>query len=88
MGAMRRIHAAEVRAINSCQVLNSERYVFGKSEALVRRLVGPLVDVGTINSAEVVHRKAKNISDDLRSLIHCFTKSKIAPEWIRRVPLG
>jgi hypothetical protein len=83
-----RVDGDAVRAINACQVLNSERYVFGPSDALLSRLTTELVKSPGLNLAEVVIREAKSVSEpESRSLIHSFTKSKILPEWANRVPL-
>jgi len=84
--AYRNIDGSAVRAINSCQVLNSERYLFGTSDVLLKRLVADLVSVPGLNLAEVVLREAPSVSDAARSLLHFFTKAKIGPEWIRKVP--
>lgn len=83
----RQVDGSEVRAINSCQVLNSERYLFGPSDVLLKRLVADLVSVPGLNLAEVVLREATSASDESSSLLHCFTKSKIGPEWTRKVPM-
>jgi Protein of unknown function (DUF4238) len=83
-----KIDGSAVRAINSCQVLNAERYLFGRSDVLLKRLVADLVTVPGLNLGEVVLREAPSVSDASRSLLHFFTKSKIGPEWIRKVPMG
>jgi hypothetical protein len=84
----RNIDGVAVRAVNSCQVLNSERYLFGTSDALLMRLISDLPIVPGLNLAEVVLREAPSASDPSRSLLHFFTKPKIGPEWIRKVPLA
>src|ERR1019366_3155612 len=73
----RKVGGSEVRAINSCQVLNSERYLFGQSDVLLKRLVADLVSARDLNLGEVVLREAPSVSDESRSLLHSFTKSKI-----------
>ena len=83
----RQIDGAAVRAINACLVLNSEQYLFSPSEVLLRRLVADLVAAPGRNLAHVVLREASSVSDESHSLVHWFTKSKIGPEWARRVPL-
>jgi hypothetical protein len=83
----RNVDGLAVRAINSCQVLNSERYLFSQSDALLKRLVGDLATVPGLNLGEVVLREAPSVSDKSRSLLHFFTKSKIGPEWMRKVPM-
>jgi Protein of unknown function (DUF4238) len=83
----RQVDASKMRAINFCQVLNSERYVFGRSDELLKRLVADLVGLPGLNLGEVVLREAKSLSDESHSLLHCFTKSKIGAEWSRKVPL-
>ena len=83
----RQVDGSEVRAINSCQVLNSERYLFGQSDVLLKRLVADLVSVAGLNLAQVVLREATSVSDESRSLVHWFAKSKIGPEWTRKVPM-
>lgn len=83
----RQVDGSAVRAINSCQVLNSERYLFGQSDLLLKRLVADLISVPGLNLAEVVLREATSVSDESCSLLHCFTKSKISPEWTRKVPM-
>lgn len=82
-----RVDGTSVRALNACQLLNSEQYLFGSSDALLNRLTAELVDEPGPNLAEVVIRQAPSISDSSRSLIHMFTKSKIPSEWANRVPL-
>lgn len=85
--ARKNVDGNAVRAINSCQVLNSERYLFGPSDMLLRRLISELVSVSGLNSAQVVLREAPSTSDPSRSLLHSFTQSKIGPEWSLRVPI-
>jgi len=82
--ASRKIGGSEVRAINSCQVLNSERYLFGQSDVLLKRLVA---DARGLNLGEVLLREAPSVSNESRSILHSFTKSKIGPEWSCRVPM-
>jgi hypothetical protein len=83
----RLIDGAAVRAINACLVLNSEQYLFSRSDALLKRLVADLVVAPGKNLAQVVLREASSVSDESRSLVHWFTKSKIGPEWAGRVPM-
>jgi hypothetical protein len=83
----RQVDGTAVRAINACQVLNSERFLFGRSDALLNRLTAEHVDSSGLNPAEVVVRQAASASDPSRSLIHSFTKSKIPPNWADKVPL-
>lgn len=88
LGSRRRVNGDAVRAINACQVLNSERFVFGPSDALLSRLTMKFAANPGLNLAEVVMREAKSVSEpESRSLIHSFAKSKIPAEWANRVPL-
>jgi Protein of unknown function (DUF4238) len=84
----RKVDGAAVRAINRCQVVNSERYLFSQSDALLRRLIADLVSAPGLNLAEVVLREAPSVSDKSRALLHFFTKSKIGPEWACKVPMN
>jgi hypothetical protein len=83
----RQIDGATVRAINACLVLNSEQYLFSPSDAPLKRLVADLTGASGKNLAQVVLREAPSVSDKSRSLLHWFTKSRIGPEWARRVPM-
>jgi hypothetical protein len=83
----RQVDGAAMRAINACLVLNSEQYLFSPSDALLKRLVADLVGAPGKNLAQVVLREAPSVSDESRSLLHWFTKSRIGPEWARRVPM-
>jgi hypothetical protein len=83
----RHVDGAAVRAINACLVLNSEQYLFSPSGALLERLVADFVVAPGKNMAQVVIREAPSVSDESRSLLHWFTKSRIGPEWARRVPM-
>jgi hypothetical protein len=80
------IDGAGVRAINACQVLNSERFLFGRSDALLSRLTAEYVAGTGLNPAEVVIREAASNTDPSRSLIHSFTRSKIASNWADKMP--
>lgn len=85
----RQVDGAAVRAINACQTLNSEHYLFGASDALLNSLTQGLVSKPGLNLAEEILRQAVSTSDpESRSLIHTFTKSKIPPGWADRVPLN
>lgn len=75
----RQVDGLKVRAINSCQALNLERYLFGRSDALLKRLVADIIGAPGLNLAEVVLREAKNLSDESCGLLQSFTKSKIGP---------
>jgi len=81
----RRVDGAAVRAINTCQVMNSERYLFSPNEALLVKLTAG-VSSPSLNRAVVVTREAASVSDPDSSLLHTFTKSKIPPEWADRLP--
>jgi len=83
----RQIDGAAIRAINGCQVLNSERYLFGPSNASLNRLTAHLTDCLGVNMAEVVIREAPSVADSSRSLLHSFKKSKVLPDWADKVPL-
>jgi hypothetical protein len=83
----RQIDGASVRAINGCQVLNSERYLFGPSDAGLNSLTARLIVSLGVNLAQVVIREAPSVSDSSRSLLHSFKKSKVLPEWADIVPL-
>jgi hypothetical protein len=76
-----------VRAINACLVLNSEQYLFSPSDALLKRLVEDLVAAPGKNLAQVVLREASSVSSESPGLVHWFAKSKIGPEWAKRVPM-
>ncbi|HZO56102.1 MAG TPA: DUF4238 domain-containing protein [Bryobacteraceae bacterium] len=80
------LDGAAVRAINECQVFNGERYLFGQSDALLKRLIGVGLGKGP-NLAEVAFREATNPEDATLGLIHTFTKSKISPSHRNRLPL-
>ena len=81
----RNIDGTAVRAVNICQVMNSERYLFGPNEALVGKLTQAVNSRG-LNRGVVITREAASISDPDSSLLHSFTKSKIPPEWAERLP--
>ena len=84
--ARRLVDGATVRAVNSCQMMNSERYLFAPSEALLGRLTADITAPG-LNLAVVVTREAASVSSPDSSLIHTFTKSKIPSDWAERLPL-
>ena len=81
----RTTEAAGVRAINDCQVMNSECYLFGADETLLLRLTEALRPP-CLNPAVVVTREAASVSDPRSGLLHTFTESKIPSEWADRVP--
>jgi hypothetical protein len=81
----RSIDGTAVRAVNICQVMNSERYLFGPNEALVGKLTQAVNSRG-LNRGVVITREAASVSDPDSSLLHSFTKSKIPPEWAERLP--
>jgi hypothetical protein len=83
----RRVGSDEVRAINACQVLNSERFIFSHDENLLRRVVSEFAKTSGLNLAKAVMREAVNDRDDLKSLVHFFTRSKIGAEWALRLPM-
>ncbi len=87
VAGFRQIDGAGVRAINACLVLNCEQYLFSPSDALLNRLVVDLVAAPGKNPAQAVLREASSVSDDSRTLVHWFTKSKISPEWAGRMPM-
>jgi hypothetical protein len=80
------VDGAMVRAINLCQVLNSERYLYSSSETLLGKLTAGITASG-LNFAVVVTREATSVSSPNSSLIHTFTKSKIPSEWAERLTL-
>ena len=82
----RGVDGAAVRGINTCQVINSERYLFGPSETLLRKLTEGGTSRG-LNQAVIVIREATSVSNPDSSLLHSFTKSKIPAEFAGRVPL-
>ena len=84
----KRVGSDEVRAINACQVLNSERYIFGHNENLLRRVIDEFAKTSGLNPAKAVMREAVNDRDDLKSLVHFFTRSKIGAEWALRLPMN
>jgi hypothetical protein len=53
--------------------------------SMLKRLVADLIAAPGKDLAEVVLREASSVSDESRSLVHWFTKSKIGPEWAGRV---
>ncbi len=83
----RKIDGRAVRAINQCQVLNAERYLFSRSDLLLKRIIADLVTAPGLNLAEVVLREAPKVSDASRSLLHFFTRAKIGPEWACKLPM-
>lgn len=84
---IRRIGSDEVRALNACQVLNSERYVFCHDENLLRRLTYEFANTPGLNTSQVVRREAVNDKDEFDSLLHLFTRSKINANWALRLPM-
>jgi hypothetical protein len=84
----KRVGADEVRAVNACQVLNSERYIFGHNEKLLGRVIEEFAKTSGLNPAKAVMREAVSDQDDLKSLVHFFTRSKIGPEWALRLPMN
>jgi hypothetical protein len=79
------IDGAGVRSINSCQVMNSERYLFAPHEALLTKFTRGVAGSG-LNVSVVVTREAASVSNPNSSLIHSFTKSKIPSAWADRLP--
>lgn len=88
LASPRTVDASVLRIINACQVLNSERFIFGPSDALLNRLTAEHVSAPGFNPAEIVIRQAGSVSDASRTLLHSFTKSKIPPEWAERIRVG
>jgi hypothetical protein len=60
---------------------------FGQSDALLKRLVADLVRGRDLNLGKVLLREAPSVSNESRSILHSFTKSKIGPKWSCRVPM-
>ena len=83
----RQVDGVAVRTINALQVLNSERYLFAPSEALLERLAADLVNDVGVNPAEVLLRQAASVFDECQGLLHSFRKSKVGSEWAERVPM-
>jgi hypothetical protein len=83
----RRIDGAAVRAINTCQVMNSERYLYGPNETMLGHLTKN-ISAPCLNPAVVVIREAGSVSDPDTALLHTFTKSKIPPAWADRLPFN
>ena len=83
----RQLDGAAVRSLNTCQVLNSERFVYSPSESLLRKLTASLHS-DDLNLDVVVTREARSTSQPTRSLLHTFTRSNISSEWASRISIG
>ncbi len=70
----------DVRRINCWTARNSERFIFGGSEALLRRVVDAANLKAGHQRAEVVVREIPHATDPTRSLLQVFTRPKITPE--------
>jgi hypothetical protein len=81
----RQIDGRSVRAINACQLKNSERYIFGSSESLVMRLTKSLNN-HCLNLAVNVIREATSDSEKDSTLVHTFTKSRLPSEMTEHLP--
>lgn len=76
---------AEVRKINALIASNSERFVYGSNEALLRRIVSaPELRSGEHRS-EVVIREISHATDPDRTLLQVFTQARIRAKAVTRV---
>ena len=71
---------AEVRKINCWTACNSERFVFGGNEALLRRVIEAAKLPPGEHKSEVVIREIPHATDPTRSLLQVFPRPKITPE--------
>lgn len=69
-----------MRRINCWSARNSARFIFGSSEALLRRVIDAAkLDPGE-RHAEVVAREISQATDPTRSVLQIFPRAKIAPD--------
>ena len=76
----RTANGTDVRRINCWTANNSERFIFGSSEALLQRVVNAAKLKAGQQRAEVVVRELPHAIDTTRSLLQVFTRPKITPE--------
>ena len=72
--------ASLVRNLNKCQLMTTERFLFGRSDVLLERITGS-VEIGKLNSSIVVTRTANSTSDSNSALLHMFTRSKFPADF-------